>query len=151
MDSIRFLTEEEISHLRRFSLLKDYIDAKLADITDWNAKHEGAEDDPVNARRLTNLGTFRAYIENYLRADPRISNDLLFSIRQLAPDPDGLPLEVYCFTIDTGFVNFERTQADVFDHLLAIMAEFSLRVAQKPTGHDMRLLSTRVSAASLEA
>lgn len=152
MDSIRFLTEEEIQHLRRFSLLRDYIDSKLVDIADWNAKHDGAEDDPVNARRLTNLGTFRAYIENYLRADPRISNDLLFSIRQLAPDSDGLPLEVYCFTVDTGFVNFERTQADVFDHLLAIMDEFSLRVAQKPTGHDMRMFSAAASAAaSVEA
>lgn len=151
MSSIRFLTDAEIAELKRFSLLTDYIDGKLTDIGEWNAEHDGAEADPVNARRLTNLGTFRAYIENYLRADPRISNDLLFSIRQLEPNPNGLPLEVYCFTIDTGFVNFERTQADVFDHLLAIISEFDLRVAQKPTGYDMRTLGADRASVVLDA
>src|SRR5690625_3869381 len=104
MSSIRFLTDAEIAELKRFSLLTDYIDGKLTDIGEWNAEHDGAEADPVNARRLTNLGTFRAYIENYLRADPRISNDLLFSIRKLEPDSDGLQLEVYRLPVDTGFV-----------------------------------------------
>lgn len=140
MNSIRFLTPEEIADLERFRLLRPYLEGKKADLAEWNAKHEAAAEDPVNARRLTNLGTFRAYIEAYLRADPRISNDLLFSIRQLAPTPDGLPMQVYAFTVDTGFVNFEKTQADVFDHLLAIMSEFDLRVAQRPTGTDMRAL-----------
>ena len=152
MDSIRFLTPEETADLERFSLLRPYLESKNSDIAEWNARHEAAARDPVNARRLTNLGTFRAYIEAYLRADPRISNDLLFSIRQLAPSPDGLPMQIYAFTVDTGFVNFEKTQADVFDHLLAILSEFDLRVAQRPTGADMRALgAARQEARASEA
>ena len=148
MDSIRFLTDEEVTHLSRFSLLRDYLSGKKSELSTWNGEHEGALDDPVNTRRLTNLGTFRAYIENYLRADPRISQDLLFSIRQLAPTPDGLPLEIYAFTVDTRFVVFEKIQADVFDHLFAIVREFDLRVAQRPTGFDLRSAQAPLTAVS---
>lgn len=150
MDSIRFFTDEEVGGLERFSLLRAYLAEKRSDISEWNAAHEGATEDPVNARRLTNLGTFRAYIESYLRADPRINKDLLFSIRQLEATPDGLPLEIYAFTADTRFVHFEKIQADVFDHLLAIISEFDLRVAQRPTGADLRAAQVPVNAGSLE-
>lgn len=154
MDSIRFLTGDEVTQLARFSLLRGYLAGKQVAIAAWNAEHEGALDDPVNARRLTNLGTFRAYIDAYLRADPRINQDLLFSIRQLEATPDGLPLEIYAFTVDTRFVVFEQIQADVFDHLLAVIGEFDLRVAQRPTGFDLRSarsLPAAVSAGSLDA
>lgn len=149
LDSVRFLTEDEVDRLERFKVLQPYLQSKREELNAWNAERGGGE--AVNERRLTNLGTFRAYIEAYMRADDRINKDLLFAIRQLAPSPDGLPLQIYAFTVDTGFVNFEKTQADIFDHLFAIVGEFDLRVAQRPIGADFRALARPDDAARLEA
>ncbi|MFW2403148.1 MAG: mechanosensitive ion channel family protein, partial [Gammaproteobacteria bacterium] len=92
----------------------------------------------VNARRLTNIGTFRAYVVNYLRSRPDISKDMTFIVRQLAPTAEGVPIELYVFTNDTAWAAYESIQADVFDHLLAIIPEFGLRVFQRPSGLDLR-------------
>ena len=136
-DSVRFLSADEVAALGRFAILRPYLQAKEEALAEWNSTPERA-DHAVNSRRLTNLGTFRAYVEAYLRADERINKDLLFAVRQLAPTPDGLPLQLYVFTVETGFVSFEATQADIFDHLLAIIHEFDLRLAQRPLGADFR-------------
>ena len=90
----------------------------------------------VNGRRLTNVGTFRAYVAAYLRQHPKIHRDMTFLIRQLPPGENGLPIEVYVFTNDTVWANYEAIQADIFDHLLAVMPAFDLRVFQNPTGPD---------------
>ncbi|MNE79267.1 Miniconductance mechanosensitive channel YbdG [compost metagenome] len=93
---------------------------------------------PLNRRRLTNLGTFRVYVEQYLRHNPRIRQDMTLLVRQLSPTADGLPLQLYCFTNTTAWAEYEAIQADLFDHLLAILPEFGLRVFQHPSGADLR-------------
>ncbi len=141
MQSVRFLTDDEIVALRRFTLLHEYLDAKASDIQTWTQTHPEAAADPVNARRLTNIGTFRAYIAAYLRARSDIRQDMTFLVRQLDPTPQGLPLEVYVFVADIQWPAYEAVQSDVFDHLFAIIGEFDLRVYQEPSGRDVRLLA----------
>jgi miniconductance mechanosensitive channel len=134
--TIRFLTDEEIVQFRRFVLLRDYIDGKVAELREANAPWA---DDPqaiVNARRLTNVGTLRAYIIEYLRNHPQIHPELTFLVRQLAPTPEGLPIEIYVFTTDTRWVAYEGIQADIFDHILAMVPVFGLKVYQRPSGND---------------
>jgi len=136
--SIRFLTPTEIADLRRFHLLRAYFDDKLKDIAEWTAQNPQALEHPVNSRRLTNIGTFRHYVIHYLRARPDIhvsGHD--FIIRQLEPTATGLPLEIYVFVKDTRWAVFENVQSDIFDHLLAILPEFGLRVYQSPSGWDV--------------
>ena len=128
--STRFLEPDEVARFRRFRLLDGYLDGKSTELNDWNTKlaEHGAE--PVNRRRVTNLGTFRAYVEQYLRNHPGIHQDMTLMVRQLQPTDHGLPLEIYCFTADVRWAVYEGVQADVFDHLLAILPEFGLRVFQ---------------------
>jgi miniconductance mechanosensitive channel len=135
--SIRFLQPEEVEDLRRFARLGPYLDEKLHEIDAWTADHDEASADPVNARRLTNIGTFRAYVESYLRGRNDIRDDLTYLIRQFDPGPEGLRLEVVAFATDTALDVYESVQADVFDHLLAILPAFGLRVFQKPGGSDL--------------
>ncbi|HEX5581272.1 MAG TPA: hypothetical protein VFX39_06800, partial [Gemmatimonadaceae bacterium] len=92
----------------------------------------------VNARRLTNVGTLRAYITAYLRNHPKIHQDMTFLVRQLAPTPEGLPIEIYVFANDTRWAYYEGIQADIFDHVLAMVPEFGLSVYQRPSGYDFR-------------
>ena len=129
--SIRFLSNEEINKLHELVLLKDYLDEKDSEITQWNNKHCNDGIAKINCRKLTNIGTFRIYIEKYLLANPAISNDMIQLVRQLPPESTGLPLELYCFTKSTDWIEHEKAQADVFDHLLAIMPLFGLRVFQE--------------------
>ncbi len=136
-NSIRFLTPEEQATMRRFALIDDYLDRKQVELDQWNARLAEAGRDPVNTRRVTNIGTFRAYVIAYLRAHARIAQDMTQLVRQLQPTPQGLPLEVYCFTSTTAWAEYESIQADIFDHLLAILPEFDLRLFQEPSGLDM--------------
>jgi miniconductance mechanosensitive channel len=136
--AVHFLEPEERERLRRFAVIDDYLARKREELDAWNATLIAAGRDPVNTRRVTNLGTFRAYVEAWLRAHPRIRQDMTLLVRQLAPGPCGLPLEIYCFTATTAWGEYEAIQADVFDHLLAILPEFGLRVWQQPGGGDLR-------------
>ncbi|SMF61786.1 mechanosensitive ion channel family protein [Allosphingosinicella indica] len=135
-NSVRFLAPGETQAMRRFALIAPYLDAKLADIGAWNEALPERGRDAVNARRITNIGTFRAYIDAYLAGHPRITGGMTLLVRQLAPGPDGLPIEIYCFTATTAWAEYEDIQADIFDHLIAIMPEFGLRLFQQPTGLD---------------
>ena len=128
--SVRFLEDEEVARMHRFALIDGYLEAKAAELRAWNATlaERGAE--PVNRRRVTNLGTFRAYVLQYLRHHPGIRQDMTLLVRHLQPTAEGLPLEVYCFTNDVRWAFYEGIQADIFDHLLAILPEFGLRVFQ---------------------
>ncbi len=137
-NSIRFLSDEEVERFKRFALLKDYVQAKEEELADYNARLPHATDAEANQRRLTNVGTFRAYIKNYLVNHPRIYSDgMTLLVRQLPPTPDGLPIELYCFTTTTAWGDYEDIQSDIFDHLLAIAGEFGLRLYQKPAGKDL--------------
>ncbi len=137
LSSIRFLTDEEIERFSRFALLRDYMGAKVAELEEHNARHAGEPEVIANARRLTNVGTLRAYIAAYLRNHPSIHQDLTFLVRQLQPTPEGLPIEIYVFTNDTRWAMYEGIQADVFDHVLSMVPEFGLSVYQRPSGRDL--------------
>ena len=137
VSSIRFQTRDEVDHFTRFALLKDYVNDKEQELTDYNAGLETEVDAEVNRRRLTNVGTFRAYAFNYLKNHPKIHAGMTLIVRQLAAGPEGLPLEIYCFTNTTEWATYEDIQSDIFDHLLAIVPEFGLRLYQKPAGSDL--------------
>src|SRR5690606_15723137 len=137
MSTIRFLTEEEIEHFGRFALLRDYIAQKKKEIEEYNRAQQVEEGVIASARRLTNIGTLRAYIVQYLRQHPGIHQDMTLLVRQLSPTPEGLPLEIYAFTNDTRWVVYEGIQSDIFDHILAMVPQFGLRVFQKPAGQDV--------------
>lgn len=144
MRSVRFLTRDEVDAFAQWPLLADYVAAKRAEL---HIDVEGHDPDAAAtraARRLTNLGMFRAYCEAYLRQRPDIHHDgMTLMVRQLAPTPDGLPLELYAFTATTEWSRYEGIQADVFDHLLAILDRFDLRVHQRPGSADVADLTGR--------
>jgi miniconductance mechanosensitive channel len=140
VSSIRFQTKEEIDRFRRFALLEEYIDQKEKELATYNEGLPRKVDANVNQRRLTNVGTFRTYVFNYLKHHPRIRQDMTLLVRQLAPGPEGLPLEIYCFTDTTAWAVYEDIQSDIFDHFLAIVPEFGLRIYQKPSGADVAAL-----------
>ena len=130
--SIRFLTPEEIEKLKSISLLKDYLAKKEKELADYNQKVEHREN-IYNTRRLTNIGTFRAYCQEYLRHNKNITQKFTCMVRQLEPTSEGLPLEVYAFSNDTNWVSYEGIQADIFDHLLSIISVFDLKVYERYT------------------
>lgn len=139
--SVRFLTDGDLERLRRAQLLSGYIEAKVAEIEAYNRAHSVDPASPVNGRRLTNLGIFRAYLVAYLEASEHINRDLTYMVRQLAPGSNGIPLEIYGFANDTRWTRYEAIQADIFDHVFAVIPEFDLRLHQAPTGHDIRDLA----------
>lgn len=142
MTSVTFCDEDLLNRLSKIELIKDYLDEKKQEIEEWNEEMQVDDSNPVNGRRLTNLGTFRAYVEAYLRSHPKINDTMTFLVRQLKPTDHGIPLEIYVFSNDQVWANYEAIQSDIFDHLLAVLPHFDLRVFQNPTGADFRVLST---------
>jgi miniconductance mechanosensitive channel len=139
MNSIRFLDDADIERFGNFVLLQDYIAEKKKELEEYNQSVTAGDPSLVaNARKLTNIGTFRMYVVQYLRSHPKIHKEMTFLIRQLSPTPSGLPLEIYVFSNDVAWVPYEGIQSDIFDHLLAIVPEFGLRVFQQPTGQDFQ-------------
>ncbi|WP_220815486.1 mechanosensitive ion channel family protein [Pseudomonas paralcaligenes] len=136
-NSVRFLDAEGLEQLHRFDLIGDYLEQKRAELQQYNAGFG----DPLNGRQLTNLGTFRAYVERYLRNHPEVHPQMTLLVRHLQPGESGLPLEIYCFTNTVAWAQYERIQADIFDHLLAILPAFGLRVFQNPGGADFQRLA----------
>lgn len=135
--SVRFLTDDEIAHLHRFAVLDSYLDEKAAELAAWNNSLIEQGKDPINSRRVTNMGTFRAYVNHYLRNHQGINQNMTLLVRQLQPGATGLPLELYCFTSTVAWGPYENIQSDIFDHLLAVLPEFGLRVFQQPSGADL--------------
>ena len=140
-NSVRFLGPKEVQDLRRFALIDEYLDRKHGELERANADLMAAGRDPVNARQVTNIGTFRAYVAAYLRAHERLAKGMTMMVRQLDPTPQGLPLEVYCFTNTTAWGEYEEIQSDIFDHLLAVIPRFQLRLFQQPSGLDLAQLA----------
>jgi miniconductance mechanosensitive channel len=135
---VHFLDEAAIARLSRLKLLADYLPSKTRDVTQWNQALGEAAAVPGNRRRLTNLGTFRAYVQAYLDTHPHIHHGLSCMVRQLDGGPQGIPLELYCFTATTAWAEYEGIQADIFDHLFALLPEFGLALYQQPSGQDVR-------------
>ncbi|MBN2519908.1 MAG: mechanosensitive ion channel [Bacteroidales bacterium] len=136
MNSVCFLTTEQKEKFKSFFLLKDYMLVKEKEIADYNQSLGVDDTVVVNGRRMTNLGTFRKYLEAYLKNHPKIHNDMTFLVRQLQPGETGIPIEIYVFSNDQVWANYETVQADIFDHILAILPQFGLRVFQNPSGAD---------------
>ncbi|MEO7066841.1 MAG: mechanosensitive ion channel domain-containing protein [Rhodanobacter sp.] len=134
----RFLDDDEIARLSNFTLLSDYFARKREDLAQWNAALGDHGTQSINQRRLSNLGTFRAYAHAYLEANPRLNHNMFTLVRQLEPGPTGIPLQLYCFSASVAWADYEGTQADIFDHLIAILPEFGLALFQQPTGADWR-------------
>lgn len=138
--SVHFLDEVALRRLSALRLLADYLPSKERDVAQWNQAQGAAADVPANRRRLTNLGTFRAYVQAYLDGHPHIHHGLSCMVRQLASGPQGIPLELYCFTNTVAWAEYEGIQADIFDHLFALLPEFGLALYQQPSGQDLRAL-----------
>ncbi|MDV1091451.1 mechanosensitive ion channel family protein [Raoultella ornithinolytica] len=138
--SIHFLDEREQQRLIQARLLKPYMDSRHQEISEWNQQN-AADHSVLNLRKMTNIGTFRAYLQEYLRNHPRLRKDMTMMVRQLAPDANGLPIEIYCFTSTVVWAEYESIQADIFDHIFAVVDEFGLRIHQSPTGNDIRSLA----------
>ena len=143
LSTVRFLTDDEVERLSRHELLQEYMRRKREELAAHEAERRDGEEDVVpERRRLTNAGTFRAYVLAYLRRHPLVHDEMTLLVRQLAPTPKGLPLEVYCFTRDTAWARYEGIQGDIFDHLIAVLPEFGLEAFQEPAGSDFARLVT---------
>lgn len=138
--SVRFLGAAECERMRRFTLIDNYLSLKQDELEAWNGSWLSADGDAVNARRVTNIGTFRAYVAAYMKAHSGINQTMTQMVRQLAPTPQGLPLEIYGFTATTSWIAYEGIQSDIFDHLIAILPEFGLQLYQQPSGRDVTRL-----------
>lgn len=137
-NSIKFCTPEMIEEYKKIDIIKDYIIEKQAEISEYNDQNVTTQEMPINGRRMTNFGTFRKYVTQYLVNHPMVNKDLTVMVRHLPPTEKGIPLELYFFSIEKRWLYYEAIQADIFDHLLASIHTFGLRVFQEPTGFDMQ-------------
>ena len=137
LSSVKFCDEPLLKKLRKINILKNYIVEKEKEINNFNISNKLKNSDIVNSRRLTNIGVFRIYLGEYLKNHPKINENMTFMVRQLAPTDHGLPLQIYVFTTDNEWIKYEKIQSDVFDHVLAVISEFDLKLFQKPTGYDI--------------
>ena len=139
VSTIGFLTAEQIEDLSKIDLIRDYIQEKNSEVRAFNEAHKVDDSIVANGRRLTNIGTLRAYIESYLKENPNVySTEFTLMVRQLPATETGVPLEIYCFSKDIAWVNYEGIQADIFDHIFAVVPMFGLRVFQQPSGNDFQ-------------
>ncbi len=141
--SIRFLDDSDIDRFENFVLLRDYVRHKRQELDEYNANYAGDTSLVANARKLTNIGTFRAYVVQYLRQHPKVHRNMTLMVRQLDPSPSGLPLQIYVFSNEIDWVTYEGIQSDIFDHVMAIIPEFGLRLFQNPSGTDFGLAFSR--------
>jgi miniconductance mechanosensitive channel len=140
MRSVKFCPPELLEKLKRIHLIKDYIVQRSKEIEEFNKKMEFDTSMPINGRRLTNLGVFRKYLESYLKENPSINSKATHMVRQLQPTERGIPLEIYCFSAEKAWVVYEGVQADLFDHVLASIPQFELKIFQNPSGDDFQKL-----------
>lgn len=138
--SVKFCTPEMLEKFKKIKLISGYVDQRQKEIQAFNQELLIDETIPVNGRRMTNIGTFRKYLEEYLKENPKIHNGMTFLVRQLQSTELGIPIEIYVFSNDQAWANYEAIQSDIFDHIMAIIPEFELRVFQNPTGADFKKL-----------
>lgn len=141
MNSIKFCTPEMLERFKRIEYVSNYVKQTEVNLKEYNANRNIDNSVLVNGRRQTNIGVFRAYLKGYLSDHPKINNDMTFLVRQLQPTEDGIPIEVYVFSKDQEWARYEDNQADIFDHILAVIPEFDLKVFQSPTGRDFQNLN----------
>lgn len=134
------MSEAEINQLGQAHLLSPYLVNKQQEITQWNTQRDNQNTSLLNHRALTNIGTFRIWLENWLKTHPQIRQDMTLMVRQLAPTENGQPIEIYAFTNTVVWAEYEAIQSDIFDYIYAALPAFGLRVHQTPTGTDIRAL-----------
>lgn len=137
MNSVGFCTPELLKRFEKFHLLKEYIKDKQAETAEYNQRNNYDSSELLNGRNLTNIGTFRAYLVAYLKNHPKIDKNMTFLVRQLSPGEFGLPIEIYVFSNDQDWVNYEGIMSDIFDHILAVIPKVDLRIFQRPSGNDI--------------
>ena len=141
LGSIKFCSSEMLNRYKQIQLISKTIQERQQEILKYNKHHNVDESTQVNGRRLTNIGIFRSYVEAYLRNHPMIHQEMTFIVRQLSPGEKGLPIEIYVFCKDTNWNAYESVQADIFDHIMAVVPEFDLHVFQEPSGTDFQKLT----------
>lgn len=146
MESVKFCDATMLEKFEKFRLIKDYIITKQQEIEEFNAKMDLSPNDYFNGRRQTNLGIFRKYLDAYLKNHPKVHNDMTFLIRHLEPTDKGIPIQIYVFSKENEWAQYEAVQADIFDHIIAVLPEFGLRIFQIPSGHDLRTLKSTTIA-----
>ena len=148
--TVKFCDEEMLERFQKFEYIRDYVKDKIAEVKAHNEEKKVDTTYLINGRHLTNLGTFRAYVKAYLENHPQISRDLTFLVRQLDPTPQGIPIQVYVFSKDQVWANYEAIQADIFDHLIAVVPLFDLRIYQQPSGADVRAMFEGIELEEIE-
>ncbi|HEC41479.1 MAG TPA: mechanosensitive ion channel, partial [Bacteroides sp.] len=143
MNTVMFVDGKMAGKLKKIHLLTEYIEFRQEEISKYNEDNKIDGSILVNGRRMTNLGTFRIYVEQYLKNHPKVHQDLTMLVRHLQPTETGLPIEIYVFSNDQAWAKYEAIQADIFDHILAVIPEFGLRVFQAPSGIDFQEFSKR--------
>ena len=141
ISSIKFLSDEMLNRFNKFQLISDYLKDKKNELENDNNEKNVDTSELINGRRLTNVGVFREYLKAYLHSRSDINDNLTFLIRQLSPGAEGLPIQIYVFASTTAWVKYEEIQSDVFDHIMAVVPEFELKVFQNPTGNDFKKLN----------
>jgi len=143
ISTVKFCTPELIESLHKVVLLKEHFNLKEKDLEEYNARTDiAAGDSPVNGRRLTNIGVFRAYVLSYLKAHPNVKQDMTLLVRQLDPTENGIPIEVYCFSKKQAWADYEGIQADIFDHIMAAIQYFDLEIFESPAGSDLERIKS---------
>ena len=135
--SIKFCDTAMLSRFEKFELIRDYVKKKEEEVREYNKSKKISDEDIISGRRQTNVGIFRKYLEVYLHQHPMVNREMTFLVRQLHPTTTGLPIEIYVFSKDKAWANYEAIQADIFDHIFAVIPEFELRVFQEPSGIDI--------------
>lgn len=139
-DTVHFLSDAETAHLRQFRFLQGWLQRRETELADWNAAMDQDGWEAVNHWQLTNIGALRAYMQALVDSHRQIRHDMVCTVRQLTPTSNGVPLEVYAYTVPTGFRQHNEVQGDLFDHFMAIIPEFGLSLFQEPAGEDVRAL-----------
>ena len=140
MNTVKVCSDELIEKFKKIEFLSEYIDERNKEIENYNKGNNINTDLIINGRQLTNLGVFRVYLTNYLKNRINIQPRSTAMVRQLAPSENGIPIELYLFVADTVWINYEAIQADIFDHILAVVDVFELKIFQNPTGNDIKKL-----------
>lgn len=143
ISSVQFCDDRLINKFKRFQLIKEYIKNKELEIVKSNTSNNVDSSEVINGRRLTNIGTFREYLKAYLKSREDINSNLTFLVRQLTPGPNGIPIEIYVFSNTIQWAKYEEIQADIFDHIFAVIVEFELKIFQNPTGKDFNMLANK--------
>lgn len=138
MNSIRFATPEMLERFKKYAFIREYVEMKEDELLAFNKEHGFEDDIAVNGKRQTNIGVFRAYLVHYLKNNPNINQEMTFLVRQLPPTEQGLPMEIYVFSKVQAWAEYENIQSDIFDHILAVIPEFDLKVFQHPSGADFQ-------------